>query len=207
MSRQIEEQAKGKHRETKGDKTKKELYTTALRLFREKGYENVSISEIAREAGTAKGTFYIHFPFKAAVVTEMLHYYDDTYEETAARLPYPCSPLTAIQNLIGESCRFTCETIGVDLIRVLYIQQLHKNPAEQGEMDYHRPLYQLFKHFFEQGQEQKIFCRKWTAHTMTIWLIRAIRGVFYEWTMENGNFDLRKETKDFTDALLQGFQK
>ncbi len=42
---------------------------------------------------------------------------------------------------------------------------------------------------------------------MTIWLIRAIRGVFYEWTMENGNFDLRKETKDFTDALLQGFQK
>ena len=83
MSRQIEEQAKGKHRETKGDKTKKELYTTALRLFREKGYENVSISEIAREAGTAKGTFYIHFPSKAAVVTEMLHYYDDTYEETA----------------------------------------------------------------------------------------------------------------------------
>ncbi len=85
----------------------------------------------------------------------MLHYYDDTYEETAARLPSSSSPLTAIQILIGESCRFTCEIIGVDLIRVLYIQQLHKNPEEQEEMDYHRPLYQLFKHFFEQGQEQK----------------------------------------------------
>lgn len=207
MSRQIEEQAKGKHRETKGNKTKKELYTTALRLFREKGYANVSISEIAREAGTAKGTFYIHFPSKAAVVTEMLHYYDDTYEAAAAYLPADCSPLTAIQTLIGESCRFTCEIIGVDLIRVLYIQQLHKNPEEQEEMDYNRPLYQLFKHFFEQGQEQKIFCRKWTAHTMTIWLIRAIRGVFYEWIMENGTFDLRQETRAFTDALLKGFQK
>ena len=104
---------KKKDRETKGDKTKKELYRTALRLFREKGYENASISENAREAGTAKGTFYIHFPSKAAVVTEMLHCYDDTYEETAAQMPSSSSPLTAIQILIGESCRFTCEIIGV----------------------------------------------------------------------------------------------
>lgn len=207
MLRQIEELTKGKHRETKGDKTKMELYTTALRLFREKGYANVSISEIAREAGTAKGTFYIHFPSKAAVVTEMLQYYDDTYEATAARLPDDCSPLTAIQALIEESCRFTCEIIGVDLIRVLYTQQLHKNPGEQEEMDSNRSLYKLFTHFFQKGQEQGIFGQEWQPLTLTIWLIRAIRGVFYEWIMENGDFDLREETRDFTDTLLKGFQK
>lgn len=198
---------KKKHKETKGDKTKKELYKTALRLFRKKGYENVSVSEIAREAGTAKGTFYIHFPSKVAVVTEMLHYYDDTYETTAAKLPANCSPLLAIQRLIEESCCFTCEIIGVDLIRVLYTQQLHKNPEEQEEMDYNRPLYKLFTHFFAEGQKQGLFNRHWQPLTMTIWLIRAIRGVFYEWSMENGHFDLIQETREFTNALLLGFQR
>lgn len=196
-----------KHKETKGDKTKKELYTTALRLFREKGYENVSVSEIAREAGTAKGTFYIHFPSKVAVVTEMLHYYDDTYETTAAHLPADCSPLFAIQRLIEESCSFTCKIIGVDLIRVLYTQQLYKNPGEQEEMDYNRPLYKLFTHFFAEGQKQGLFNRQQQPLAMTIWLIRAIRGVFYEWAMENGNFDLIEETRNFTNVLLLGFQR
>lgn len=198
---------KKKHKETKGDKTKKELYTTALRLFRKKGYENVSVSEIAREAGTAKGTFYIHFPSKVAVVTEMLHYYDDTYETTAAHLPADCSPLFAIQRLIEESCSFTCKIIGVDLIRVLYTQQLYKNPGEQEEMDYNRPLYKLFTHFFAEGQKQGLFNRQQQSLAMTIWLIRAIRGVFYEWAMENGNFDLIEETRNFTNVLLLGFQR
>ena len=196
-----------KPRETKGDKTKKELYTTALRLFREKGYENVSINDIVREAGTAKGTFYIYFPSKAAVVTEMLRYYDDTYEAAAAQLPVDVSPLTAIRTLIWKSCEFTHDIIGVDLIRVLYTHQLLKKPEEQEEMDYDRSLYQLFTRFFEQGQQQGIFRQEWPPLTMTIWLIRAIRGVFYEWSMENGEFDLGKETQAFTAGLLRGFQK
>lgn len=202
-----EKQGKAGYKETKGNRTKRELYETALRLFREKGYENVSIREIAREAGTAKGTFYIYFATKADVIVEMLRYYDDYYEKVIGQLPEGSSPLTGIQTLVWESCAFTEQIIGVDLIRVLYIHQLMKKQEKQEEMDRDRSLYRLLHRFFSQGQEQGLFRQELSPEQMTAWLVRAMRGVFYEWSLENGGFDLRQETRKFTNVLLQGFQK
>ncbi|SFO60227.1 transcriptional regulator, TetR family [Acidaminococcus fermentans] len=200
-------QSEANYKETKGDRTKKELYETALRLFREKGYENVSIREIVEKAGTAKGTFYIYFATKADVIVEMLRYYDDRYEKVIEQLPEGTSPLAAIQTLVWESCVFTEQIIGVDLIRVLYTHQLMKNGEKQEEMDSNRSLYRLLRHFFARGQEQGIFCQTLSPEGMTAWLIRAMRGTFYEWSLENGDFNLSRETRNFTDVLLQGFQK
>ena len=46
------------------------LYETAMTLFRTKGYDEVTVQEITREAGVAKGTFFNHFPTKEHVVVE-----------------------------------------------------------------------------------------------------------------------------------------
>lgn len=207
MVQHKEQRNQADYRETKGDRTKKELYETALRLFREKGYENVSIREIVQEAGTAKGTFYIYFASKADVIVEMLRYYDDYYEKVVSRLPVGVSPLAAIQTLVWESCEFTERIIGVDLIRVLYMHQLMKNGEKQEEMNSNRSLYRLLRHFFALGQEQGIFRQELSPEQMTAWLIRAMRGTFYEWSLSQGDFPLSRETKKFTDVLLRGFQK
>ena len=43
-------------------KQKKEsLLNTAFSLFTSKGFQNTSISDIVKEAGVAKGTFYLYF--------------------------------------------------------------------------------------------------------------------------------------------------
>ncbi|XOS92284.1 TetR/AcrR family transcriptional regulator [Brevibacillus laterosporus] len=36
----------------------------ALKLFKEKGFENVTVEEITKACGIAKGTFYNYFPKK-----------------------------------------------------------------------------------------------------------------------------------------------
>jgi len=43
---------------------------TALRLFTEKGYENVSVEEIIAATGTSKGTFYHYFRGKEEILAE-----------------------------------------------------------------------------------------------------------------------------------------
>ena len=48
----------------KGEKTKRHIYECAIELFRTKGYDKVSVDEIVKCAGTAKGTFYIYFETK-----------------------------------------------------------------------------------------------------------------------------------------------
>ena len=54
------------------EERKAELLDTAMRLFAEKGYDNVSVRSVAREAGVAPGLAYHYFdskqrPFDAAI--------------------------------------------------------------------------------------------------------------------------------------------
>ncbi len=44
--------------------TRARLYETALGLFRERGYDDVTVAEIAEAAGVAKGTFFNYYPTK-----------------------------------------------------------------------------------------------------------------------------------------------
>ncbi len=54
-------------RKEQREKTKRHLFDTALRLFRERGSAQTSVDDIVRMAGVAKGTFFVHFPAKDAV--------------------------------------------------------------------------------------------------------------------------------------------
>ncbi len=49
-----------------------ELTQVALKLWAERGYDKTSVAEIAREAGVAKGTFYLYFDTKQTLLLEVL---------------------------------------------------------------------------------------------------------------------------------------
>jgi AcrR family transcriptional regulator len=53
---------------SKGEQTRELIFETALRLFREKGFDATTIQEIAAEAGGAKGAAYYYFPSKEAII-------------------------------------------------------------------------------------------------------------------------------------------
>ncbi|ARU60855.1 hypothetical protein CBW65_06910 [Tumebacillus avium] len=47
------------------------IYTKAMQLFVEKGFDRVTVDEITLACGVAKGTFYNYFPKKEAVLLHM----------------------------------------------------------------------------------------------------------------------------------------
>lgn len=55
-------------RSRKRDETHQRIYETAMRLFQEHGFDQVSVSQIAAESGVSVPTFYAHFPSKEHVV-------------------------------------------------------------------------------------------------------------------------------------------
>ena len=57
-------------RERKKALTRKRIADTAARLFAERGYENVAVSDVAREADVAEQTVYNYFPSKKQLVTD-----------------------------------------------------------------------------------------------------------------------------------------
>ena len=66
---------------TKGEQTRQRIVDTALRLFRECGYEATTMRTIAREAGLSVGNAYYYFPSKQHLVQA---YYDQAQELHAA---------------------------------------------------------------------------------------------------------------------------
>lgn len=55
-------------RARKRDETHERIYTAAMRLFTEHGFDQVSVAQIAAVAGVSVPTFYAHFPGKEQVV-------------------------------------------------------------------------------------------------------------------------------------------
>ena len=47
---------------------REQILKAARRVFREKGYDSTTVSEIVKEAGVAQGTFYLYYPSKRDVV-------------------------------------------------------------------------------------------------------------------------------------------
>ena len=58
-------------RELSSEKRERFL-NAALKLFTEKGVQNTSTAEIAREAGTASGTLFLYFPTKQQLINELV---------------------------------------------------------------------------------------------------------------------------------------
>ena len=57
-------------RQKQKDDLKEQIFRTALRLFRDHGYENTTVQQITEKAGVAKGTFFNHFPSKEQVLAQ-----------------------------------------------------------------------------------------------------------------------------------------
>lgn len=190
--------------ETKGKRTKQQLYSCAMELFREKGYNSVSVDEIVRKAGTAKGTFYIYFNSKADIITEMLRQYDDYYYEVAAQLDSAWSVEYRLRCVIQAACQFTKEVIGLDLIRALYIQKISGGGQRADDLNEERMLFRVLLQLLEEGQRTGECCSTIPAQKLVMLILRGIRGTFFEWCYHGETMDLTEEAIYFWAAFSKG---
>lgn len=58
-------------RERQVDSTRARIFRAALAAFRRVGFSRASVTEIAREAGVSRPTFYAHYPTKDHVLLEL----------------------------------------------------------------------------------------------------------------------------------------
>lgn len=60
--------------------TKEKIFDVALDLFSKKGYDSVSLREIAEEVGIKKSSIYSHYPSKEAILIDIFEYLRGLFE-------------------------------------------------------------------------------------------------------------------------------
>ncbi|UBU16715.1 TetR/AcrR family transcriptional regulator [Nonomuraea gerenzanensis] len=94
-------------RERKKEETRRRISEVALRLFDERGYDAVTVNEVAEAAGVAKVTLFAYFPSKDCLVLDAVK--DDTAALVAGRAEGQ-SPLGALRaHYRGMAARGTGE--------------------------------------------------------------------------------------------------
>jgi AcrR family transcriptional regulator len=90
-------------RELKKARTRRLIADTAARLFAERGYEHVTVSDVAREAEVAEQTVYNHFATKEQLVTDREQQVQDRLVDLIRSRPPATTPAAAIRDFVLEA--------------------------------------------------------------------------------------------------------
>jgi AcrR family transcriptional regulator len=90
-------------RELKKARTRQLIADTAARLFAERGYEHVTVTDVARVAEVAEQTVYNYFPTKEQLVTDREQQIQDQLCDLVRSRPPAITPAAAIRDFVLES--------------------------------------------------------------------------------------------------------
>ena len=87
-------------RERKKARTRRLIADTAARLFAERGYEHVAVTDVAREAEVAEQTVYNYFPTKEQLVTDREQQIQDRLCDLIRSRPPGVTPAAAVRDFV-----------------------------------------------------------------------------------------------------------
>ena len=124
-------------------------------MFRAKGYDGASVSEIVREAGVAQGTFYLYFPSKRDAAVSLRDGLMETMAQAvASALKSRTSFEDRLESLIAAS--FKVARKNADLFRLAFIGADETHPEMHSESKAHasflRTITALFRDAVEAGE-------------------------------------------------------
>ncbi len=129
--------------------TKELILRTSFRLFRDKGYNSVTLNDICKECQLTKSAFYYHFESKENL---LLHYYD----QAIAKLQMNQLENTKTENYWEQvwTCFVTLLNasleLGPDLTGQLFISNILR---EKGTFSFNHSFAQLCISFIEKAQK------------------------------------------------------
>lgn len=197
-------------KKTKGKKTKQKLFASAAELFNQYDFHEVTVDRIVEAAGVAKGTFYIYFESKDALIAAFLSDYvkkvDTDYRAVLDSFSpdMPVSQMTL--GLIGKIVDTLTETIGCQSMRTVYKILLTDAMDMNVIKGYDRDLYQIFYDVLECGIKRGEFSSELSLEELTRHFVMAIRGISYEWCIRYPDFDLKAQALTHFQMLLNGIK-
>ncbi|MEK3906230.1 TetR/AcrR family transcriptional regulator [Oceanobacillus sp. FSL K6-0127] len=195
-------------RKLKALETKKMLLETGLELFHKKGFDNVTVDEIAKKCNVSKGAFYVHFNTKYDIFNEKFKDIDNFYSTFQQGIPKNISASEKILMFYKAQMIYLRDELGKDLIRNVYMNAMSLTINKNHYLaDPDRNLYKVINSFVQEGIENNEFKEELTTEEASVLITRCMRGTIYDWIIFGEEFDVVQEMTKFTSTILNGLKK
>ncbi len=189
---------KATRRKEQAQQTRAAIVEHAQRLFRERGFEAVTIEEITDAAGVARGSFYTYFKNKSEIIIAEFRDIDDYYRRYAANLKRYGTAREKLLAFTRAQMRYVRDTVGNENLKVLYANQTIEPGSVKIINNRERFWYHLIRDIIADGQAAGEFRTDKSAEQLADWFNRTVRGLFLEWCISSGQeFDLVKEAETY----------
>ncbi|TVQ35650.1 MAG: TetR/AcrR family transcriptional regulator [Spirochaetaceae bacterium] len=196
-------------RKEQAQQTRAAIMEHAQRLFRERGFEAVTIEEITEAAGVARGSFYTYFKNKSEIIIAEFRDIDDYYRRYAVNLKRYKSAGDKLLAFTRAQMRYVRDTVGNENLKVLYANQTIEPGAVKIINNRDRFWYHLIRDTIAEGQAAGEFRVDRSPEQLADWFNRTIRGHFLEWCISSGEeFDLIKEGEAYcSDWIIAALRR
>lgn len=200
----------GKNRKLKAEATKEKIYKSAVKLFSQNDYNQVTVDAIVKAAGVAKGSFYVHFASKDALITTIINDHvsvaDTDYQAFLDTFNEDASAETILISLIGSISDELIDKIGCGKMKAVYKAQITKDVDTGAVMGYNRALYKMLSEVLDRGMQKGEFKSGLSHDIIARHFMLAIRGLTYEWCIRYPDFDLKTQALEHFEILINGLK-
>lgn len=136
-------------------KRQEEIVIAASKIFARQGYHNTSINDIIKEAGIARGTFYLYFKNKRSIFEYILDSIIVDSEKLIKRLNFQNTHLTPLQQLKENAERILTYFVDKPDVTRILLHYGYGNDPEIDVMldDFYRKIRIIIESALELGQE------------------------------------------------------
>jgi AcrR family transcriptional regulator len=190
-------------REYQKKRRRERIFRAAMALFRQRGFQETTASDIAKAAHVSRGTFFNYFPYKEAVLLEYgALLLAGLREEVKGRLARGEDPLAILRFIFQEVARYT--EAEKDLVLPLLYELLNPDPIRAKAAFEALPLGDLVAQVLRPLREKDLVRKDLSLERMgrtlaDLYFLTALR-----WAAYTPGRDLKEELQKTLDLALLG---
>lgn len=191
-------------RERKKRETREKIFKAAIKLFKEHGFEGTTIDMISEEADVARGTIFLHFTSKEAILANWSYERLQEVEERRDEWDYDddCkSKVLRIYKIMNE-----VNISNFDFIKVVVESSLKHRKVLETEKNMYFELRQLFADLIEDAQEKKQLKSKFNPLVAANMLENIYYNALYDWVRSEGAWALEEIMEEKVSIVFEGLQ-
>jgi AcrR family transcriptional regulator len=172
--------------------TKARIRKNAIDLFKEKGYDAVTIIDICEKSNLTKGSFYYHYSSKDDLLSD---FYADMDFLTANNFMEMLNVKSSWE-LIKSAYDIYMDRIlepGIEILSRFFVLKIQKN---KDFFQFNVDLDKIFIPLIEKAQSNGEISNMSNASNLFKTSNYLIKAIILEWCINKGDFDIRKEVKN-----------